>query len=189
VRIEENHVTRKSNSGRPELTLAPLRQEHAAATLRWMSDPDVRRNLSPRNVPEPESTVSWIGRALADETVRPFAILHGERHVGNVVLDKLDSQMGAARLSIYIGDPADRGKGLGRGAMRLACGEAFGKLGLLKIWATVHVRNPSSVAALCSAGFSLEGIHREEFILDGERVAVFYLGLTREDFLRPQPGP
>jgi RimJ/RimL family protein N-acetyltransferase len=38
-------------------------------------------------------------------------------------------------------------------------------------------------------GFSLEGILREEFYLDGERLSVFYMGLLRDEFLHLKIDP
>src|SRR5258708_3366854 len=109
--------------------------------LAWMRDPEVAANIGLGREPSLEYTEQWIARAITDETVRAFAIHLDTRHVGNVVLDSIDRRIGSARLSIYIGDAAARGAGVGRTAVALAAERAFGELGLHKIWLTVHARN------------------------------------------------
>ena len=42
---------------------------------------------------------------LDDDSIEAFAIVSGEKHIGNVVLDQIDRYHGKARFSIYIGEP------------------------------------------------------------------------------------
>jgi RimJ/RimL family protein N-acetyltransferase len=118
------------------------------------------------------------------ETVCGRAIMHGDIHVGTVVLDHIDRHIGKARLHIYVGDDRARGHGVGRQAVALATRLAFETLDLQKVWLTVHVRNVAAIRAYLAAGFVLEGTHRREFMLDGELVDEHYMGILRE---RPRP--
>ena len=66
--------------------------------------------------------------------------------------------------------------------MRLVLREAFGAPLLLnKVWLTVHCRNVAAVNAYQRLGFQLEGV-RDEFVLDGRRINLFYMGLLVGDF-------
>ncbi len=161
--------------------LAPLTALHADAMLRWTSDPEVRDNLGLRAASTPEGTRAWIDRALGDDTVRAFAILDGEAHVGMVVLDRIDRHVGTTRLHIYVGEASARGKGVGAKATALAVETAFGELGLAKVWLTVHAKNARAIAAYVRAGFQVEGVLRDEFVFRGERIAAVYMGRLRTD--------
>ena len=70
----------------------------ADAMCRWMLDPAIASNIGLRSTPSMEKTRQWIQQATADETVAARAIEFNGRHVGNVVLDRIDRGLGTARL-------------------------------------------------------------------------------------------
>jgi RimJ/RimL family protein N-acetyltransferase len=161
-----------------DVTLGPLLPVHATAIVRWLSDPVVSANLGLRAKPTLARTRSFIAVAASDE-ICARAILQGGRHVGNVVLDHIDRQIGKARLHIYVGEAAARGVGVGRRAVALALALAFDQLGLYKVWLTVHAGNTAAIRAYQAVGFAIEGVHRGEFLLGGQRVDELYMGALR----------
>jgi len=165
-----------------QVRLTPLEIAHADAMFRWMSDPEVADNVGLRRKPSPELTREWIHKAHSDPSILAFAVLFAERHVGNVILDQIDEHLGAARLSIYIGEPGLRGKGVGSTATYLAVREGFENHHLNKVWLTVHVRNSLAVNAYGKLGFALEGVLRQEFWLNGNRTDVFRMSLLQREF-------
>lgn len=163
--------------------LVPVDESHAENMFHWMDDPEIRRHLGLRREATLEKTVEWIQFVTAHpDKVRSYAILSGKTHVGNIVLDRFDRILSTARFFIYIGE--SRGTGLGRAATRALVEEGFGPLGLYKIWLTVHRGNLRAINAYLDVGFKIEGVLRDEFLLDGNRVDVFYMGILKEDFLR-----
>lgn len=173
-------MTRATSSAKPHnvVTLAPLDRFHAAAMVRWLSDRTVAANLGFRAQPTLAKTLEFIAGSNT-ETVCGRAIMHGDLHVGTVVLDHIDRHIRKARLHIYLGEDRARGHGVGRQAVELATGLAFDTLDLNKVWLTVHVRNIAAIRAYLAAGFVLEGTHRQEFMLDGELVDEHYMGMLR----------
>jgi RimJ/RimL family protein N-acetyltransferase len=169
---------------RPDVHLVPLTLAHAPNMHRWMGDPVVRRNIGLRREPSLDATMAWIAAAQQDHSLHPFAVMMAERHVGNVVLDRIDDYLATGRLSVYIGDAAVRGAGIGLTGIYRLLAVGFEGLGLHKIWLTVHVGNARAIATYTRLGFALEGILRDEFILDGQRLPVLYMGLLRDDFRR-----
>jgi RimJ/RimL family protein N-acetyltransferase len=165
----------------PQLQLVPLEARHAEAMYRWMCDPDVRDNVGVRSEPSLARTCAWIEQATKDASVAPFAIELAGKHVGNVVIDRIDTHLATCRLSIYVGEPAARGKGVGRAAVEGAVHHAFQTLALNKVWLTVHVHNAPAIAAYVAAGFAVEGILRDEFVLRGKRCAAFYMSILKQD--------
>jgi RimJ/RimL family protein N-acetyltransferase len=169
----------------PSVTLAPLRSAHAPAIVRWLRDPIVSTNLGLRSTPTLARTRAFIVSSNTD-AVCARAILLGADHVGTVVLDQIDRHLGKARLHIYIGDAHARGHGVGRQAVALALALAFEELDLHKVWLTVHARNAGAIRAYESVGFIVEGRHRAEFLLDGERVDELYMGVLRSAVQVPE---
>ena len=171
---------------RHDVTLAPLTRDHAPAMFRWVSDLGIRRDIGLHTEPTLQRTIEWIERALNDSAVIPHAICLSGKHVGNVILDRIDRRVRTARLSIYIGEPDARGAGVGARAVRLAAERGFQELH--KIWLIVHAENIPAIRCYQSIGFQLEGILREEFLLGDRRVSALYMGLLRRD-LTPCGGP
>jgi len=169
---------------RADVTLAPLRPEHASRMCTWIKDPAVREGVGLRAEPSEERTHAWIARALADEETQAFAVLLAGRHVGNVVLDRRDMHLQTARLSVYVGASDARGHGVGTTAVFRAAQFGFASWGLHKIWLTAHVENGAALAVYQHVGFRREGLLRDEFLLGDRRLAAVYMGLLRTDFAR-----
>jgi RimJ/RimL family protein N-acetyltransferase len=167
---------------RCDVRLEPLTAACAASMVRWMHDPEVSRNIALRKAVTLASTESWIAGALQDESVRPFAIWSGDTYVGNVILDRIDPYVGSARFSIYVGDPSARGKGIAAAAIDLVLKQAFQVLQLNKVWLMVHSRNIRAINLYLKSGFVLEGMLRDEVMLDGERISALYMSILQREF-------
>lgn len=166
------------------VTIGELSIDHAPAMFRWMCDPEVSKNLGLRRSPTFEYTTDWINHARSADDLHVYTILFKNTHVGNIVLDRIDTYLQTARLSIYIGDPAYRSQGIGLSGMYLALRHGFSELSLHKVWLTVHVHNLRAVNLYHRLGFEIEGTLRDEFILDGNWVDVHYMGLLKSEFER-----
>lgn len=167
-----------------KVQLAPVKRSHAPRIFMWMQDHQVAANLGLRSKPSLEKTEDWIERSLSSKEVKAFAVLVGREHVGNVVLDQIDSQLRTARFSIYIGEAKARGKGIGQSATYLTLQKGFQKFGLNKIWLIVHVRNHPALKVYHKLGFAIEGVLRQEFLLEGKRVDALRMSLLRKEFAR-----
>jgi len=167
---------------RRDVSLQPLALSHAAAMFCWVSDPEISQNIGLRSEPTLEKTQAWISNALNDASIKPFAIYLGRQHAGIVVLDRIDAHLSTARFSIYIGERAARGAGIGASAAYLACAEGFRALPLNKIGLVVHVENKTAITCYARLGFKLEGTLRDEFKLNGRLIDAHYMGLLRRDF-------
>jgi RimJ/RimL family protein N-acetyltransferase len=169
---------------RRAVSVGPLLPEYAPNMYRWMCDPVVSENLGLRSAPSLERTEQWIEHARQADDLRVYAILLEGQHAGNVVIDRIDTYLGTGRLSVYVGEAATRGSGVGITGMYLAIQSSFSEANLHKIWLTVHARNFPAIGTYNKLGFMLEGILRDEFWLQGERLAALYMGLLRTDFDR-----
>jgi RimJ/RimL family protein N-acetyltransferase len=148
----------------------------------WMKDPDISENLGLNHEPSLEKTVSWIQHALETADAWPYAVLLDGQHVGNVVFDQIDKHLNSARLSVYLGPPSVRGRGVGFTGMYLAIQEVFKQRSIHKIWLTVHARNHRAIQAYVCLGFQVEGAIRDGFLLRGGWLTALYMGLLKRDF-------
>ena len=164
-----------------DIELTPLTSDHAAATAGWMTDPAVTSGLGLTRETSPDYTKAWIDAAQADPSIAAFAIMSAGRHVGNVVLDRIDPWLDICRLYIFVGAPDARGKGVGEAAVRLAADYAFEALELFKVWLTVHAQNTVAIRAYERCGFAVEGVLRGEFLLEGQRIDAVRMSLLATD--------
>ena len=162
--------------------LHEIEPTHAGRMLRWMLDPEIADNVGLRSPPTLDRTNEWIAKAQAGGAMRAWAIMRAGEHVGNVVLDLIDMHLCSARLSIYVGEASARGHGVAAAALRLALEKGFAAHGLHRIWLTVHERNTRAALLYTRAGFRLEGILRDDFLLRGERINAVLMSILHPEF-------
>jgi len=167
------------------IELKPLQVQHAPAMLAWMHDPEVAENLGLRSEPSLDRTLAWLAHAEGDPSIVALAIECEARHVGNVIIDRIDTYLGTGRLSIYIGEATARGMKIGQRCLKQVAEHAFETLGLHKLWLTVHAHNARAIAAYTAAGFAVEGVLRDEFMLRGKRCNALLMGLLRKSVELP----
>lgn len=113
-----------------------------------------------------------------------WAIEHSGRLLGEIRLDGLDEHDRRAKLAIGLYDPAKLGIGLGREAVRLALGHAFGALRLHRIGLRVIAYNIRAIRCYLACGFLEEGREREAAFVAGEWHDDVIMGLLAHDFER-----
>jgi len=135
-----------------------------------------------RQKPSLTKTEDWIRRAFRDAIVRPYAISLAGKHVGNLVLDRIDRYLATARLSIYIGEKDALGVGVATTAIYLVLKKTFSAEKLHKVWLTVHEHNTPAIVTYTRFGFIVEGILRDEFRLGNRRVNALLMSMLRDEF-------
>lgn len=113
-----------------------------------------------------------------------FAIspIESDEFLGTVWIWNLDSRVGDAELSVYIGDPERWGSGIGVEAVNAALDMAFGFNALRRIWLYTDSSNPRSERAFTKAGFRREGVLRENVLRRGEREDSILMAILRSDW-------
>ena len=151
----------------PERTDVPL-------FVRWFGDARTNRTLGARAPMGLAEEEGWFERMLDrhGKTDWFFTICRREddRPVGNCGLHGLDTLNGNAGLGIAVGDPADRGQGYGRDALRALIAFGFGRLRLERIYLDVYDFNVDAQRLYERIGFVREGVLRHEFWRDGRWV-------------------
>ena len=104
------------------------------------------------------------------------------RLVGHIGLYYIDLIARKAEFSIYIGDMAFRGKGIGSDALRTLIKYGFEELNLNKIWCEVYSNN-AAVDIYRKVGFVDEGVLRQNAFKNGEYVDGIVLSLLNDEWL------
>ncbi|MDX2475295.1 MAG: GNAT family protein [Candidatus Krumholzibacteria bacterium] len=169
--------------------LRPLRRSDQARTLAWRNDPETRENILGYRFPVTEvMEEKWYETALDDQSrtrvifaieARDSGALAGMIHLNNI-----DWIARHAHFGITIGEPDQRGRGLGPDAMTVLFTYAFECLNLRKICLEVAAYNQPAVSLYARYGFSEEGRLRDHVFLEGRYHDVIMMGLFATDFRR-----
>ena len=144
--------------------LVPYRPRHDARTVQWLNAPDIRMTFGISRPVTLASHRAWIEAAHGTLV---WAINDaGDTHCGNVLLH-CNARHRSAYFQIYIGEPAMRGRGIGKVVLDLVLAHAFTDLDLHRVWLHTFADNVPAERLYANAGFVDEGVERESILREG----------------------
>lgn len=164
------------------LLLVPLGPEHFDSTWAALQNPEVMRLTGTHASFTKEGVRDWLDRLAARDDRADWAILlrsSGE-HIGEVVLNDLDTANRSAGFRIALGAPRWFGKGYGTEATSAVLAHAFGSVRLHRVELEVYAVNPRAVRAYEKAGFTLEGRRRDALFWGGEWIDALVMGCVAD---------
>ena len=168
------------------VTLLPFDDKYIDTVHRWINQPDVRIGTGSEG---PVSTFEhrrWHEQVMSDPQVRMFIIGRGEGAdalpVGVIALRHIEHRARSAEYSIYVSDQASRRMGVAFEATVLILRFGFMRLGLHRIYLRVMQCNVPAVRLYEKLGFCLEGVAREDTLLDGRMESSAYYSMLSREF-------
>jgi len=182
-------VSRKSErSGRIESERLYMRALADAdctdSYVAWLNDPKVNRFLETRHRVQDLGAVRDFVRAVnerSNEFLFGIFLKENDRHIGNIKVGPIGLHHPLADVSLLIGARDVWGEGFASEAIRAISRHAFEQLGVRKLAAGMYAANEGSYRAFIKAGYSLEGVRRAHYILDGEMSDLMEVGLTVDE--------
>ncbi len=150
---------------------------------RWLNDPEVNRYLETRYIPQSHENIRRYVEALdgkRDEIFTAICLKEDDRHIGNIKCGPINWVHGFGDISLLIGEKDCWGKGIATEAIRLLTNYAFNVLSLRKVKAGCYAINVGSQKAFKKAGFKVEGVLKDQWIVAGKPMDEIVLGLTAE---------
>jgi RimJ/RimL family protein N-acetyltransferase len=164
--------------------LRALVRADAARVVAILNEPEVRRTLRPMPVFSVGAEEAFI-ESLPDaphDLVLAVAARGDGRLVGVIGLHHLDDPARKAELGIFIGPPAEWGRGFAGEAIALLVRHGFDALGLNRIWLHVHADHAGAIRLYERLGFRREGLLRQSGRRGEGYVDVVVMGLLREEW-------
>jgi RimJ/RimL family protein N-acetyltransferase len=160
-----------------------LREEDRVALFVWMNDAGTVRFNAPWSPLDWRSHCRWFDELGQDRSRVIFAIRRAPdaEVLGTVQLRDIHPVHRSAELTIRIGVEAERGKGAGKEALRLAIRFAFDDLNLRRVDLRVFASNERAIRAYRAAGFGVEGTMRRAAYIGGRWEDVLMMAVLRED--------
>lgn len=151
----------------------------------WYGDPEVWRLTSwapsPLSPPAVERLFEDRELSGADDS---FAIhVKGEEEpIGVISLMNISEANASAELSVIVGSPEDRHRGLGAEAISLLLDHGFGTRNLYRVGLSVFEYNGEAIAAYEKLGFRTEGRLRRALRRDGEFHDAILMSVLRPEW-------
>jgi RimJ/RimL family protein N-acetyltransferase len=167
------------------VAIGPILPDDTAAIFLWLNDVEsVALDLAYRPV-DWMNYNNWLEGLSKNPSQVIFAIrhVHYSKIMGFAGLTKLDAVHRSGELGIRIGSEADRGKGYGKGAIRLVMNYAWNHLNLNRVYLSVFASNHRAINAYKAAGFQEEGRQRQAAFINGT-----WMDMVLMAALRPRNG-
>ena len=141
------------------IALTELRSADSAALFEWINSPDTVYFNAPYSPVHEPNHKAWFETVatVPDRVVFAIRDLTGSRLIGILQLVGLHAIHRTAELIIRIGEEADRNRGAGSEAVKLATDFAFTDRNLQRVWLRAFADNPRAIRAYEKAGFKMEG--------------------------------
>ncbi|HEU4964435.1 MAG TPA: GNAT family protein [Bacilli bacterium] len=168
------------------IRLTAIQETDYPTIAAWYQDVDFLRHLDA--IPAKPKTLKNITKQF-DEMIESegnfvFAIrpLDEDGILGYISVEAVLWNQAVAWMAMAIGQPEDRGRGIGQEAIRLVLAFAFQELNLHRVQLTVFDYNRPAIAAYEKMGFTKEGAFREFLHRDGKRYDMHLYGLLRSEW-------
>ena len=151
--------------------------------LKWINDPELNRFIVHKRPTTREDLVQYFEESKPPSAYM-FAVCLNEddRYIGNARLSLIDWVDRRAAHGRLLGDKNIHGRGIGTEVLVLLAYYAFYHLNLNRLASAAVRENHASVKSNEKAGFTLEGIAKQHFYINGKYEDCVYVGLTRDDF-------
>lgn len=155
------------------IMLREYRQDDMQAIRAWVNDADSVRYLSsrywmPQSYADTADFLDHVTHAGPNGAYFVIAQKETQVYIGQIDLMSINWKLRNAEIAMVIGNEGKRGKGIGTQALQLMLDYAFGTLGLERISLEVATANERAIHCYQKAGFTLEGVKRHAFMVDGE---------------------
>lgn len=157
----------------------------------WINDEEVNRLLFQGLVPAQEELLieQWERDIRGEKTV-VFAVCDqssGE-FIGTTGLYDVNWVFRHGEFRVFIGEKSFWGRGIGTECTKLMVVYGFEKLNLNKVWLGVVTENKAAVRAYEKAGFTKEGILRQEQYRNFRYYDVVRMSILREEYAKLREG-
>lgn len=149
------------------VSIGPVLPDDMGALFTWLNDVSAAASDMTYRPIDCLAFKGWLEEQARQQLLFSVRTIQPPRLIGFVVFKNMQPAARAAEIGVRIGVEADRGRGWGTRATRLALRYAWGTLNLHRVSLTAFADNPRAIAAYRRAGFREEGVMREAAFTEG----------------------
>jgi ribosomal-protein-alanine N-acetyltransferase len=174
------HIDLDSQGESAPVDLFVLAASHVTdAYVRWLNDPVVNRYLESRFIVHTvQSTKAYVEKIGGSPNNVFLGILSHKlgMHVGNIKIGPIDWNHGTSEVGIMIGEREAWASGIATLVISMISEIARTSLKLRKLTAGCYASNMGSRKAFDKAGFAVEGVQKNQCLLDGKPEDLILMG-------------
>lgn len=155
--------------------------------LAWRNDPAVAAFMYSDHLISRDEHDRWFDGLPANARRRDWIVELDGAPAGLNSLVDIDPVQGRATVARYLAPDAPRGLGLGGFAEFKMLDQAFGPMGLRKLWSEVLASNEIAWTLHMANGFQREALFRAHVVKAGQPRDVIGLGLLAEEWAAHRP--
>jgi RimJ/RimL family protein N-acetyltransferase len=174
------------------VTLREYQTDDIDGIRAWANDMDTVRYLSARYwMPQSYADAAdFVDHAMRAGTNGAFFVIAARdtgAYLGQIDLFSINWRVRSAEMAIVMGRDALRGQGLGTEAIGLLLRYAFNMLGLTRVELEVASQNERAIRCYLRAGFVLEGVKRQAFMVDGKHADLTVMAVLNDEWRAAHP--
>ncbi|PSL42919.1 RimJ/RimL family protein N-acetyltransferase [Salsuginibacillus halophilus] len=166
------------------LTFVEFEEKHFETLMSWVTSEAFMMQWSGTTFSYP-LTKEQLRTYQADREARIYMVYDIETNapVGHIALSQISETHERARIGkVLVGEPAMRGRGVGRMMIEHMLNEAFQELGLHRVSLGVLGWNEAALNAYEHMGFHSEGFRRDVVKFNGERYGAWEMSMLRPEW-------
>ncbi|MGY6037513.1 UDP-4-amino-4,6-dideoxy-N-acetyl-beta-L-altrosamine N-acetyltransferase [Aeromonas sp. AE23HZ002T15] len=160
--------------------LRDIKEEELDLMLSWRNEPKVRRNMYTQHVISPEEHYSWWVSMQDRKDQIYYMYEYEEQPCGIAAFNNLDLKNENSAWAFYSSPSAPKGTGTRMEYLMLE--QAFITLNLYKLYCEVLSFNKSVISLHQKFGFEVEGIFREQHIIDCKYIDIHRLAIFKNQW-------
>lgn len=144
--------------------------EDTGNIVRWRNSDVVRPYFIHQEPFTIEGHESWLKNVIIPEKGHQFIVCRNEddKPIGSIFFRDIDLKHKKTEYGMFLGEEAEKGKGIGTEICRLLSDYAFKEWGFNKVTARILSDNKPSLYSNFKAGFVQEGLLKQDVIIQGE---------------------
>lgn len=169
-----------------KVSLRPLTLDDTEQIVKWRNLPSVKKNLYSQATLLPEQHIAYFHNVVSAGKCAQYIICVNDdgkqMDIGTTFIKNIDRDSHKGEFGIFIGEEAARGKGYSVAATKQILDIAFRELNLNRVYLSVMADNNFAVKAYQSAGFSIEGTLRQDFLRYDGYVDIIMMAIVKADW-------
>jgi RimJ/RimL family protein N-acetyltransferase len=168
-----------------KIKLRAIGKEELGLITRWLNNEEITHYMVYGQRPNNEEQVmEWFQREQfkPENVVFMIVDLNNEKPIGFLGLYNIDPVAHKAEFRILIGEENFLGKGYGTEATKLITFYGFDRLNLNRIYSGYVSENKKAEGAYKNAGYSQEGIFKDDVYRNGRYYDGIKIAISRKDF-------
>ena len=148
----------------------------------WRNDEEIRKYMYNSSIISEDEHLKWLSMLKENKKIKVFYIIYENKKVGIVSIANYDKKNKTCDWAFYFNNNIEKGKGIGKIVEKEFVRYIFENFEIEKLNCQVLSNNLKVVEMHKKFGFTLEGVLRKNIINSRERLDVYWLGLTKEEW-------